>query len=96
MPAVTRLGDMGSGHGCFPPRANDQASPDVFVNAIAAHRQGDHWTPHGCSVCTPHDSNLASGSSSVFANGKQLGRIGDPVACGSSVATGSPNVFAGG
>jgi uncharacterized Zn-binding protein involved in type VI secretion len=39
---------------------------------------------------------LASGSSSVFINGKEAGRVGDPVACGSSVATGSNNVFAGG
>jgi uncharacterized Zn-binding protein involved in type VI secretion len=39
---------------------------------------------------------LASGSSTVYVNGKQIGRVGDPVACGSSVATGSSNVFAGG
>jgi uncharacterized Zn-binding protein involved in type VI secretion len=32
----------------------------------------------------------------VFVNGKQLGRIGDPVACGSAIASGSGNVFAGG
>jgi uncharacterized Zn-binding protein involved in type VI secretion len=38
---------------------------------------------------------LASGSSEVFVNGKQAGRIGDPVACGSFVAAGSPNVFCG-
>jgi uncharacterized Zn-binding protein involved in type VI secretion len=30
----------------------------------------------------------------VFVNGKPLGRIGDAVACGSEVATGSGNVFA--
>jgi len=97
MPAVTRLGDTGTGHGCWPSRPNDAASPDVFVNGIAAHRQGDHWAAHTCpSIPETHASNLASGSSSVFANGKRLGRIGDPVACGSSVATGSANVFAGG
>ncbi|WP_322979008.1 PAAR domain-containing protein [Pseudomonas sp. C11] len=32
----------------------------------------------------------------VFVNSKPIGRIGDPLACGSSVAAGSPNVFAGG
>ncbi|MBR1602594.1 MAG: PAAR domain-containing protein [Synergistaceae bacterium] len=39
---------------------------------------------------------MAAGSGSVYINGKQAGRIGDPVACGSTVATGSGNVFIGG
>jgi uncharacterized Zn-binding protein involved in type VI secretion len=96
MPAVTKLGDICTGHGCFPSRNSTGASPDVFVNSIAAHRQGDGWAAHGCAVCAPHSSVLAAGSGSVFVNSKQLGRIGDSVACGSSVSTGSSNVFAGG
>jgi uncharacterized Zn-binding protein involved in type VI secretion len=95
MPAVARLGDIGTGHGCFPSRANDEASGNVFVNGIGAHRQGDHWTSHCCgSSC--HDSALAAGSATVFVNSRQFGRIGDPVACGSAVSSGSPTVFAGG
>lgn len=43
-----------------------------------------------------HGSTMASGSSTVFVNGKPLSRIGDQVACGSSSAQGSPDVFAGG
>jgi len=97
MPAVTRLGDSCSGHGCWPPRPSTGASPDVFVNGIAVHRQGDAWAPHTCpTIPETHDSVLAAGSSTVYVNGKQIGRIGDPVACGSTVATGSANVFAGG
>jgi uncharacterized Zn-binding protein involved in type VI secretion len=96
MPAVTRLGDRCTGHGAYPPRSNTSASNNVFVNGIGAHRQGDSWAVH----CNPrpscHGSVLGSGSSSVYVNGKQLGRIGDPVACGSAVANGSGNVFAGG
>jgi len=95
MPAVTRLGDICSGHGCFPPRENDQASTDVFVNGIGTHRDGDHWVTHCCGDSC-HDSILASGSSTVFVNGKQASRVGDPVACGSVSAQGSPNVFFGG
>lgn len=95
MPAVSRLGDTCTGHGCFPPRPATGASPDVFVNGIAAHRQGDGWATHCCgSSC--HDSTLAAGSGTVFANGRQLARIGDPVACGSAVAVGSGTVFVGG
>lgn len=61
------------------------------------HRQGDAWAPHTCpTIPETHDSVLASGSSTVYVNGKQIGRIGDPVVCGSTVASGSANVFAGG
>lgn len=96
MAAIHRLGDSGSGHGCFPPRPNSGASPDVYVNGIAVHRQGDGWPPHTCGKCSPHGGSLASGSSTVYVNGKQCGRIGDPVDCGSVAAAGSNNVFAGG
>lgn len=95
MPAVTRLGDNCTGHGCWPPRPNNQASPNVFVNGIAVHRQGDGWAVHCCGPAC-HAGNLASGSATVYVNGKQCGRVGDPVNCGSTAAEGSPNVFAGG
>jgi uncharacterized Zn-binding protein involved in type VI secretion len=97
MAGVTRQGDACTGHGCWPPRASTGASPSVYVNGIAVHRQGDAWAAHTCpSIPQTHASVLANGSTTVFANGKALGRIGDPVACGSSVAAGSANVFAGG
>lgn len=93
--AVTRLGDRGTGHGCFPPRPNISASSDVFVNSIAVHRQGDGWAVHCCGPSC-HAGSLSFGSSTVYVNGKQCGRIGDSISCGSSVAEGSSNVFAGG
>lgn len=97
MPAVTRLGDSCTGHGCWPPRPSTGASPNVYANGIAVHRQGDAWAAHTCpSIPETHASALAAGSSTVYANGKQVGRIGDPVACGSVVASGSGDVFAGG
>jgi uncharacterized Zn-binding protein involved in type VI secretion len=101
MPAVSRLGDRCTGHDCFPPRESVSASTDVFVNGIGAHRQGDSWATHCCRKSlfggrSCHNSNLASGSSTVYVNGRQLSRIGDPVACGSIVAQGSSDVFAGG
>ncbi|MBQ7170248.1 MAG: PAAR domain-containing protein [Synergistaceae bacterium] len=100
MPAVTRKGDSCTGHSCWPSRNSTEGSPDVYVNGIPAHRQGDSWEthccthpdcPHGC-----HSGSLSSGSSTVYVNGQQLGRVGDPVSCGSTVASGSGNVFAGG
>ena len=94
MPAVHRLGDIGSGHGCYPPRPNAAASGNVFANSIGIHRQSDAWSSHCCVDC--HTSILAAGSSTVYVNSLQCARIGDPVACGSVCATGSGNVFAGG
>lgn len=95
MPAVTRLGDTCTGHGCFPPRESVGASGDVFANSIAVHRLTDPWAAHGCPVCPPHGSELSSGSGTVFVNSLAMGRIADNIACGSKVAVGSGNVFAG-
>ncbi|QNR97007.1 PAAR domain-containing protein [Stenotrophomonas sp. 169] len=49
------------------------------------HRQGDHWVSP-CKSGSCHDSVLAAGSASVFFNSKAIGRVGDPVACGSHLA----------
>ena len=94
MPTITRLGDQCTGHGCFPARPSTSAATSVFINGIAVHRVGDAWATHCCGPAC-HASVLAEGSATVFAEGQAVGRIGDPVACGSSVAQGSPNVYAG-
>ena len=100
MPAAARFDDICTGHGCFTPRANVQVSHNVFTNSKPNHRQGDAWATHCCThpdmLHGCHASVLAAGSGSVYINGKQAWRIGDPVACGSTVATGSGNVFIGG
>lgn len=96
MPAAHVLGMSCTGHGCWPPRPNGGASPNVFVNGIQLHREGDAWLPHTCpDIPETHASVLAAGSPTVFCNGKQAARIGDPVACGSSANDGSTNVFIG-
>ncbi len=95
MPAVTRLGDVCTGHGCFPPRPSISSSSNVFVNGIPVVRVGDDYAPHGCSNCRPHPGKLASGSATVFVNGRPVGRVGDAVSCGSFVAAGSPDVIIG-
>jgi uncharacterized Zn-binding protein involved in type VI secretion len=95
VPAAHRLGDPGSGHGCFPPRNNVQGSPNVFVNGIPSHRVGDAWAVHCCPDNGCHASVMAVGSSTVFVNGKPKARVGDAVACGSVAVSGSSNVFVG-
>lgn len=101
MPAVHRKFDSCTGHGCFPPRKNNQGSTNVICNEEGVHRgpgggaSGDSWNSHCCGKAC-HTSNMAGGSSTVYANSQPLARIGDPVACGSAAAKGSKNVFAGG
>jgi uncharacterized Zn-binding protein involved in type VI secretion len=95
MPAVSRIGDVCTGHGCHPPRNSTTGSGDVFANGIGVHRQGDSWALHRCGK-NIHGGSLSGGSGTVFANGLALGRIGDDVSCGSAAAQGSGNVFAGG
>lgn len=92
--AAARLGDTCSGHGCFPPRANDSGSSNVFINGKPAHRVGDHWVVHTCGD-DAHDGVLSTGSYRTFVNGMNLGVIGSVISCGSIVAEGSPNVFVG-
>jgi len=94
MPAAARLGDYCTGHGCFPPRTGLEASNDIFINGIAAHRFGDAWDVHCCrNSC--HAGQVAQGSTRVFINGLAAARIGDSVACGSLIAMGSPTVNIG-
>ena len=96
MPAVTRIGDADVAHCSGMTRA--VGSPDVSANGIPVSRQGDVNTTHLLpgSPCPPHAAPIASGSSTVFINGKGCGRVGDAISGCTSVAAGSPNVFAGG
>ena len=96
MTPVSRLGDLSTADPCgAPPRPSSSASPDVFTNGIKTHRQSDSWVPHACPSSPPHGAVTVSGSSTVFVNGKQISRIGDPISCGSTIAQGSGNVFSG-
>ncbi len=99
MRPATRVGDADIPH-CSP-MVRAQGSPNVFVNGRPWSRQGDFNTVHlkPCSCppcCCPHAMPIAVGSSTVIVNGRGSGRIGDAIVACTSVAQGSPNVFAGG
>jgi uncharacterized Zn-binding protein involved in type VI secretion len=96
MPAATRIGDADVSHCSGMTRA--VGSPNVIVNGIPWSRQGDNNTTHLLpgSPCPSHAAPIASGSGTVIVNGKGAGRIGDAISGCTSVAAGSPNVFAGG
>lgn len=91
---VIRKGvDNSNGHG-FPPVPCIQGSSNVFVNGTAITRQGDKYTVH-CLSSSCHQG-AATGSSTVFANGKGVNTNGKPITCGDTAGNGSSNVFAGG
>ena len=96
MPTVTRIGDADVAHCSGMTRA--EGSGDVFANGISVSRQGDNNTSHLLPPvpCPSHAAPIAVGSTTVFTNGKGTGRIGDAISGCTSVAAGSPNVFAGG
>ncbi|MGH1367772.1 MAG: PAAR domain-containing protein [Maritimibacter sp.] len=94
MPAASRKGDIGSGHGCFPPTPATAGSGDVLIDGIPALRQGDAHAAHGCNNCPPHGRAVSGGSPTVIVNGRPLARKGDGIACGGAVDAGSGTVFA--
>jgi len=93
MPAVTRIGDADVSHCSGMVRA--QGSGNVFCNGIPISRQGDNNTGHLLpgAPCPSHSAAITTGSTTVFVNGVGCGRIGDATC--TSVAEGSPDVFAG-
>lgn len=90
--AVVRFADLSAGH-CYPPRPNNEASGNVFINSRGAHRVGDYWPVHACGDDT-HDGVQASGSPNIFVNNRALARVGDSISCGDTNGQGSPNVYA--
>lgn len=96
MPAVTRIGDADVPHCSGMVRA--QGSNNVFCNGIPVSRQGDLNTTHllPAPICPAHAAPIAKGSGTVFVNSRGCGRVGDGLSGCTSVAQGSPNVFAGG
>lgn len=91
MPLVTLRGMLCTGHGCWPPRPSTQGESRFRINGTGVHLQGHAWAAHTCpAIPETHASVLAAGSAHFRVNGLQVGRVGDPVACGSTVAQGHP------
>ena len=98
MPAVCRGDSVDDDVAHCSAMKRDQRSDDVKVNGTGISRQVDNNTSHlkPPAPCPSHAAPIATGSSTVFINGKGCGRIGDAITGCTSVATGSSNVFAGG
>ena len=94
MPAVVRLNDISTGDPCgAPQRPNSQGCAVSMVNSLPIHCATHAWQPHACPLSPPHGATTAAGSPNTFAESLPIARIGDPIDCGSSCQTGSPNTF---
>ena len=98
MPAVSRLGDMSTGHDCFPPTAlvSTPVTKTFFNGKLASVVDpACRHAPHTCGRQTHADATRApsSGSSKTFIEGKPAARIGDNITCGDAIAEGSTNSF---
>jgi len=91
MPAVARIGDAEANH-CSPPKRL-QGVKTVFANGKPLSCVGHLNTPHKMKgkKCPVHQAPLKGGSRTVFAEGRNLGRVGDRTC--TMVIQGSPNVI---
>jgi uncharacterized Zn-binding protein involved in type VI secretion len=98
MPAVSRIGDMSTGHGCFPPTAlvSTPVAKTFFNGKLASVVDSSCLhAPHICGLVIHAGSTRSpsSGASKTFIEGKFAARIGDNIACGDAIGEGSPNSF---
>ena len=98
MPAITRIGDKSTGHGCFPPTTMITTPvAKTYINGKFAGvvDSACKWSAHTCGNVT-HNSDQrypSSGASKTYIEGKLAARIGDPIACGDAIGQGSTNTF---
>ena len=98
MPAISRIGDMSTGHGCFAPTALIQTPvTKTFFNGKLASvvNAGCLHAPHVCGVVIHAGATRSpnSGASKTFIEGNLAARIGDNITCGDAIAEGSSNTF---
>lgn len=88
MKPITLKGHSCTGHGGWPPRPSIEGDDYLIVNGRPVHCVGHAWAVHCDPTPSCHGSVLGGGSALMTVNGRAVGRIGDPVACGSNVAEG--------
>lgn len=98
MPAVVRLGDLSTGHGCFPPTTLVvTSSTKSYINGklIGLQDNMSQFSTHVCGNNTHLQITryISAGSPKSFIEGKPIARIGDDIGCGDACGEGSPNSF---
>jgi uncharacterized Zn-binding protein involved in type VI secretion len=96
MPAQCRLGDMSTGHGCFPPTAiNGGVAGKTTVEGDPAAMVGSTHPDHSCGNSVHSGRKINSGSGKTTIEGKAAARIGDSINCGDAMGQGASKTFFG-
>jgi len=96
MPAQCRLGDMSTGHGCFPPTAIDGAvAAKTTVEGDPAAMVDSTHPDHACGNTVHAGRKISSGSGKTTIEGKPAARIGDSINCGDAMGQGASKTFFG-
>ena len=98
MGAAARVGDATAPHEEWSNGVLSEGSSDVIADGMALSGVGNAGTPHFHIPAKkpPHETKVSGGSSSVLVNGKAAARVGDPMACGATISSGSSTVIIGG
>ncbi len=98
MPAVARVDDMSTGHGCFPP--TKMLTSPISKTYINGKKPGVvdnscQFAAHTCGITT-HPQNQrypTQGTEKTKIEGYFIARIADDLACGDVIGQGSHNTF---
>ena len=90
---AVKVGDIGTEHDGFHPTKVTAGSGDVFIDGVPAARVGDPLEPHDKPKNPPHGRVIATGSSTVFINGRPDGITGGAISCGGvTIGNGTVNI----
>ncbi|WP_372053242.1 PaaR repeat-containing protein (plasmid) [Tistrella mobilis] len=96
MPPVTLKGDACTGHGCWPGRPSIEGEARLTVGGRPVVLVGHAFAAHTCpAIPETHGGVLAAGAPRLTVGGRAIGRIDDPVSCGSRVAQGDARIVIG-
>lgn len=95
MPKVILVGDIGSGHDGYESSPVIEGSSTVTIDNRKVARVGDALEPHTDNSHPPHPRRIATGSSSVFIEGRAVAIEGCEVDCGGTLIASNINICIG-
>lgn len=102
MPAISLDTHVSTGHGGWPSTVvvSSTCAAKSFFNGLKIQLVGQtQYTPHTDNQPVTHpqsEREVSNGAPTFYMEGKKVGRIGDPIACGDTIGQGSTNTFIGG
>ena len=98
MPAVARIGDLSTGHGCFPPSPmKTTLVKKTYINGKLPGVVDPEcqFESHTCVLITHSQAERypTNGTSKTKIEGYYIARIADDLACGDVIGQGSFNTF---